>query len=101
MMWRPLILSVVCAFAAVGARAQQAERSEYFWGHMWGNGMWGGSMMFIFWLIVMVLLVLAVWWLVGSSRRDGANAREILDRRFAKGEIDEQEYKQRKDALDA
>lgn len=88
-------------FQVTAAQAQPVDASGYGRGHMWGNGMWGGGMMFIFWLIVIVLLALAVWWLVGSSRRGGAQAREILDRRFANGEIDEQEYKRRKDALDS
>lgn len=100
-MWRRMILFTVGGFQGPLALAQ-SQGSDGFWGHMGGNGMWGGGMMFVFWLMVLVLVVALLWWLIGSSRRGGAaDAREILDRRFAKGEIDEQEYKRRRDALDS
>ena len=78
---------------------------------MWFNGMgWGG------WL-VMVLAAVAFWALVvfgvvalfkgGRSedvyggRRGAPDAREILDQRFARGEIDVQEYHARQEVLRA
>jgi putative membrane protein len=59
-----------------------------------GTGMW--LFMGLFWL---ALVVLIVWLLVqvlspGSRRPQGGHdsAEEILDRRFARGEIDEPTY---------
>lgn len=57
---------------------------------------WGGAMG-LFWALLLVLLVV---WLVrgfGSSNRrsDTPSAREILDQRYARGEIDGDEYRQR------
>lgn len=57
---------------------------------------WGGGMGFL-WIF---LVVAVVWLLVSASRgvdRSGEteSARSILDKRYAKGEIDQAEYKQR------
>lgn len=76
---------------------------------MWSNGMgWGG------WLLMSVTTV-AFWALVvfgivalfrgtrdsGSrpGRRDEDSADHILEERFARGEIDAEEYRQRKQVL--
>ena len=74
--------------------------------HDWGWG-WGGSIFFgPFFMIagpvlLIILLVLLIAWLTG--RRDGSlrsrTAREILDQRFAKGEIQREEYEERRKAL--
>ncbi len=72
---------------------------------MWGGGgmMWWGP---IFWLFI---LGLAVWLIASIARSSGGGrdpiirqpptSREILDERFARGEIDEQEYRRRRDVL--
>jgi putative membrane protein len=68
----------------------------------WG---WGG------WL-AMTLTMLAFWGLVawvvlnvvrqpGGRREPGPDAEEILAQRFARGEIDEDEFRQRREALRA
>jgi putative membrane protein len=76
--------------------------------HDWGWG-WGGGMLFgpLFMIagpvLLIVLLVLLTTWLTG--RREGSarvrSAREILDKRFAKGEIQREEYEKRRKALGA
>lgn len=61
-----------------------------------------GGFMGLFWILLLVLLV---WLLVGVLRPrgdgagDGPSAREILDRRYARGEIDAEEYHKRLDDL--
>lgn len=59
---------------------------------------WGGAMG----LLWIVLIVVVVWALVaglrprgGGEDRGGPSAREILDRRYASGEIDADEYQRR------
>lgn len=37
----------------------------------------------------------------GSEPLDGKSPRDILDERFARGEIDEEEYRRRRNALDS
>lgn len=60
---------------------------------------WGGFMG----LLWIVLLGVVVWVVIGMARggrgQDAPTAREILDRRYARGEIDADEYKRRRDDL--
>lgn len=67
--------------------------------HM-GGFAWG--MMGMGWLFMLVVLILAVWAVTratGSSRSSGRqespSAAEILAERFARGEIDATEYRER------
>jgi putative membrane protein len=53
--------------------------------------------MLAFWGAVVVLIVLAIRYFLRSER--SGNAQSILEQRFARGEIDQQEYEQRKAAL--
>ncbi len=69
--------------------------------HGWG-GMWFGPL-FMFGLPLLIV-VLVVWWLMDTRRTDDApsprrDARTLLDERFARGEIDEDEYRRRRDAI--
>ena len=73
------------------------------WG--WGSGMFFGPLFMIAGpVLFIVLLVLLVRWL-GDSRDSPTvrirSAREILDERFAKGEIQRDEYEERRKALGA
>ena len=67
-------------------------------GWMWGA--WGIGMMLmvlLFWALVIVAIVLGVRWLVGQpkgSQRD--SALEILRQRYARGEINREEFEQKK-----
>ena len=65
-------------------------------GWMWGLGMgFGALMMLAFWGVLIVGLVLLVRWLSGAMVHGGSTAespREILKRRYARGEIDQPTY---------
>ena len=76
---------------------------------MWNYGMsWGGWLlmslaMVAFWAIV-VVGVLALFrgfgsTGAGSDRRWGGDAQRVLDERFARGEIDQQEYLAREEVM--
>ncbi len=74
------------------------------WGMGWGwGGMFLGPLFMIAWLALLVaVIVLLVRWLGGGSFGVGSPARtprEILDARFAKGEIDQEEYEKRRKVL--
>jgi len=61
---------------------------------------WGFSMGFG-WVVPIVVIVILVYLLkesslLGNKEKD---ARELLDERYAKGEIDEQEYQRKKEQL--
>lgn len=66
---------------------------------MMGFGMVGG--MFLFWGVLIVLAVLLVRGLFQSNQSDGNNrsnaplsAREILEQRYARGEITQEQFLQ-------
>ena len=76
------------------------------WGWGWGWGMWLTMMLFM-----LAFLAVAVWAVVmltrsGTSRppnhdhvEHASDPKRILDERFARGDIDEDEYRKRKDVL--
>ena len=59
-----------------------------------GFGMMGG--MLVFWVIIIVLAVLLVKGLFGNNEKkkknNGATAKQILDERYARGEITQEQY---------
>lgn len=74
------------------------------WGMGWGwGGMWLAPLFMIAGLALLVaVIVLLVRWLGGGSFGVGSSPRtprEILDERFAKGEIDREEYENRRKVL--
>lgn len=71
------------------------------WGYQEGLGMAMGIAMMLFWVAI---IVLAVWAVIrfsaGSHGGPGGNeARRILDERYARGEIDEDEFRKRASVL--
>ena len=68
-------------------------------GYGFGFGFHGLGMV-AFWLIFVILVVLWVRGVFGgNSNQGGRSAREILDKRFASGEIQQEEYEKRKKEL--
>lgn len=73
------------------------------------DGMGFGMMLlgWLFWLGLLIILVLAVAWAIGSARRPRRDAAErdraiaILRERYARGELSKEEYEQRKRDLAA
>lgn len=72
--------------------------------HMGGGWMWPAMIMST---VVLIALALTVGWALArgalTTRQDPAGrhdrARDILDERFAKGELDTDEYRARREAL--
>ncbi|MFZ1910646.1 MAG: SHOCT domain-containing protein [Burkholderiales bacterium] len=92
------------ALAAAGTTLAHAQgygpgmMGGYGWGGGWGFGAIG---MVLWWiLIVLGIVLLARWLLSGSPRRgeQGSTGRalDILKERYARGEIDKQEYEEKK-----
>lgn len=96
------------AWMTVAAAEAQGVRGEGYHDHMWAGGhsaghgfLWLG-LAIIFWIAVVVLAGVALRWLIGSGvlgveRND---AMRILKERFARGEIDAEEFSQRRKALE-
>lgn len=75
----------------------------YFGDYGWG---WGWGMIFgmaLFWILIIAgVISLVYWW----SRQNGtdkdkqsSSAFKILEERYAKGEIDKQEFEEKRDVL--
>ena len=73
-------------------------------GMNWGMG-WGMGFGWLFWLVIIGLLIWAVKSISDRPRASqpyrssSEDALEILKKRFARGEIDEEEFEQRKRRL--
>ena len=55
--------------------------------------------MWILWLVITAAIILLIIGLSKQVRNNRPDAKAILDKRFAIGEIDEAEYQQKKAAL--
>ena len=62
------------------------------------NGFGMGIAMGVGWLIPILLIVALIYFVMGNKKEE-PSARDILDKRYANGEIDEDEYKKKRDAL--
>ena len=77
----------------------------------WGNGMsgWGMVLMSVSSLLFWGLIIAGIVWLVRSTGRSGRpdtaglapTPQQVLADRFARGEIDEEEYRRRLNTLSA
>ena len=77
---------------------------------MWGDYGWGWGMgfgmisMVLFWVLIIVGIVVLVRWIAGPSASSGLppappplkTALDILKERYARGEIDKQEFEEKK-----
>lgn len=64
----------------------------------YGMGLGGGFM----WLIWIALILVIVWVVSGTRSTGGSRERtprELLDERYARGDIDEDDYKRRRTML--
>jgi putative membrane protein len=74
----------------------------------WGMGWFGGILMVIIAVLVIIGAVYLIKWIANSSRnqsrpesRQAASALDILKERYARGEIDKQEFETQKSDLTA
>ena len=87
--------------------AHRHQATCMYWDHMTG---WGWTMMLLWAILLVVLVAGVIWAMLASSRPAGPayerqassppSARELLDERLARGEIDTDEYEQRRRALE-
>ncbi|GIT99867.1 hypothetical protein TSL6_03740 [Sulfurovum sp. TSL6] len=63
-------------------------------GHVWGMG-------FGMWIIPLLFVLLVFYFLKENNKSEDkrTSAQDILDKRYAKGEIDTQEYEEKSNAL--
>tara|TARA_R110000868_G_scaffold10313_20_gene50772 strand:+ start:1629 stop:1997 length:369 start_codon:yes stop_codon:yes gene_type:complete len=107
-------LATVIGSPTLAQSTRESVPRDYFHGgHMWDGGMHGWFMapfmMILFVAVVVVIIVLLVRWLGspshGSRHSDGHHGAarttpiDILNERFARGEIDSAEYRERRNVL--
>lgn len=80
------------------------------YGWMHDGGTWlGMGLHGLFWVLLLTVIAVAVVWAMRSAARPtftgpdvtGQNGRDVLDARYARGEIDREEYLARKRDLKA
>ncbi len=94
---RQVLVWVAGVLSGVGAPvAAWAQQRPYDWGmhYMWGP--WGSGMMLmmlVFFGLVVAALVLGIRWLVTQGRESRSDsALDILRQRYARGEIDKDQF---------
>ena len=105
MLWSSTLLGAL-TLPWLGWAATAGGDGAYGHGHMWGGGahwIFGPIMMILFIAVIVAVVILVGRWL-GSAGGAGAGARpkaalNILEERFARGEIDKEEFEQRRQAL--
>ena len=109
-MYRPVLglATLLCVVAPTVVSAQQTQ-GPFYGPHMWGGGwhgwFFGPIMMIVFIAVVAVVVVFLVRWLGAPGHGGtphglpGKAPLDILKERFAKGEIDKEEFEERRRVL--
>ena len=106
-----MLATATSAIAQVGEMPER--NAPYYYGHdmMWGGSQWGGFGMVlgpIFMILIVVGIVAGIVYLLrlfgghglgGSSHPTHDRALALLKERYAKGEIDSEEFAERKKLL--
>lgn len=64
-----------------------------------GDGMFGGGLMMLWWLLPLALLVALIVYFVSPTRKRNATekgALDIVNERYARGEIEKDEFEKKK-----
>ncbi len=96
--------ALIATTAALDALASQATGGHGGWMDHLLDGSWAPGMFWVFfWAGLLVVVTAATLWLmderVSRVRKAEEDALEILKRRYARGEIDNREYSEKKRGL--
>ena len=96
------------AASAAWARMNGAHGESHMWSGGWYGWLMGPMLMIVFLAATVVVVVVIVRWLGGGTRdeaaapgtRAGRTPIDILEERFARGEIDKDEFEARRRVLE-
>lgn len=96
------MMSVTLTWLIPGTVYAQRPPYEWGWEHPmgWMWGAWGiamGLIMLLFWGAVIVGIVLGIRWLISQGKGSSSDAAlDILRQRYARGEINKEEFEAKK-----
>jgi putative membrane protein len=99
--WSPTVIGAATWTGLLPLVQERGWEWGWGWHPMWG-AMWpiGIAVMFtvlLFWLLVLVGFFLGLRWLIGQGRASRPDpALDILRQRYARGEIDKNEFETKK-----
>lgn len=110
---KPILAAAGLSASALASAQQAADAPSWYWPHMWGGG-WGfwwifPMLMFLFMIALCVGALFTMFrgghshhgmpWHAGGGPDPSFSALQILNERFAKGEIQKQEYEEKRAAI--
>src|SRR5690242_21932439 len=96
-----ILPSIPLAIIMPGIALAQERYYEWHWQMhpmwWWGWGLGMMALMGLFWILVIIGFIVGVRWLLGKGRHEKADpALQILRERYARGEINKEEFETRK-----
>ena len=102
-------LLIAGAFMIAQPAFGQGDGDRYYEPHMWDGGWWlvlGPLGMIVFIAVIVAIIIVLVRWFGGTghpvahAQPPSGTAMDILKERFARGEIDEEEFADRRRLLE-
>lgn len=105
-LWLAALLCILTPAAALAQQPQGPGYGPHMWNGGWHGWFFGPIMMIVFIAVAVVVVVLLVRWLGGPSHINNPHHQsptktplDILKERFARGEIDKEEFEERRRIL--
>jgi len=99
----PTLTAATTVVGTAQAIADQGAPGYYYdhpmWGSGWGHMFMGWGMMAVFMIVLVLVLVFLIKGVAGASTPASSSALDILNERYARGEIDTAEYNERKKTM--